>query len=103
MIPRQKMKQSMRAIKVRGPSMEPTILDGAIVGIDTDDRDIMSGLIYLVWKNYEGAVIRRVYVRSGKIILKPDNPVYPEDEIPPENNDENIIIGKVKWIFQSMP
>ncbi len=90
------------AIKVRGESMEPTIYDGAIVGVDSEDKQIVNGKVYAVWIPYEGAVIKRVFIDHEKIILESDNKRFPRSTIPlGEIRDrENIIIGRVTWVVQ---
>jgi len=90
------------AIKVRGESMEPTIYDGAIVGVDSEDRQIIDGKVYAVWIPYEGAVIKRVFIDPEKMILKSDNDRFPTSSIPLReiSDRENIIIGRVAWVLQ---
>jgi hypothetical protein len=95
---------SLLAIKVRGESMEPTIYDGAIVGVDREDRNIVNGKVYAVWVPYEGAVIKRVFVDHEKLILKSDNVRFPDFSIPfgDIRDRENIIIGRVAWVVQKI-
>jgi len=97
-VPEEYARNDIIAIKVRGESMHPIIPDGAVVGIDIEDKHIVSGQIYCVWRDYEGMVLRRVFVRAGYIILKPENPIFPEESIPPEEI-ESLIVGKFKWVF----
>ncbi len=99
-IPKRDYKDGMVVIRVEGDSMEPSILDGATVGVDTRDRHLISGKLYAVWLNYEGATIKRVFVYPDRIVLKPDNPTFPETTIPTKNIGEDFIIGRVKWVYQ---
>ena len=99
-IPKSFWKPSIAAIKVRGRSMEPLILDGAYLGIDRDERWIISGEIYAVWIPYEGAVIKRLYVDPEKITLKSDNLGFPEFSIPVKEASPEMILGRVKWVLQ---
>lgn len=92
------------AIKVRGESMEPTIYDGAVVGIDREERQIINGKVYAVWIPYEGSVIKRVFVDHEKVILRSDNPLFPEFSIPFSDITDraDIIIGKATWVVQQL-
>lgn len=96
--------QSLVALKVRGESMEPTVYNGAIVGVDREEGQIINGKIYAVWIPYEGAVIKRVYIDTEKIILKSDNTRFPASSIPLHDlrDRENIIIGRVVWVVQKI-
>lgn len=100
-IPKKFWKSSIMAIKVRGRSMEPLILDGAYIGIDREDKWIISGEIYAVWIPYEGAVIKRLYIDPEKITLRSDNKDFPEFSIPTQEASANMILGRVKWVLQN--
>ena len=92
---------SVAVVKVIGRSMEPTIMEGAYIGIDKDSKIFISGNIYAVYLPYEGAVIKKVYLDMKNIILKSENKDFPDIIIPLENIDnDNFIIGKVKWVLQ---
>ncbi|MCK4738962.1 MAG: helix-turn-helix domain-containing protein [Deltaproteobacteria bacterium] len=101
-IPRRDYAVSIVAIRTEGDSMTPNVLDGAYVGIDINDKKLISGKLYAVWQNYEGVSIKRVFVYPGCIVLKPDNPAFPETAIPTKNEKpaENFLIGRVKWLYQ---
>lgn len=102
-VPREYVKPSIYSVKVRGNSMEPTIADGAVIGVDKEDRQIISGKIYAVWIPYEGAVIKRLYVDMEKVILKSDNTLTPTSSILLKDIPEgNFVIGRVKWVFQKL-
>ena len=93
---------SITALKVYGHGMEPTIFDGAHVGVDTQDKRIISGEVYAVQMLQEGIVIKRVYIDMKKLILRSDNPLFPESSIPFEKLSENFILGRVKWVIQKL-
>jgi len=100
-IPAGDFKRGRVAVRVRGEGMSPTVLDGAIVGVDTSDRDLISGKLYAVWLDYEGVTVKRVFVSPGAIALKPDNPAFPETTIPvTTKTDRDFIIGRVVWLYQ---
>lgn len=100
-LPSRFAKPNISPIKIEGRSMEPMIVNGAIVGVDRDDLHVVSGEIYAVWLPYEGAVVKRLYMGANSIILKSDNPNFPEITIPvPEIGQDHLILGRVKWVLQ---
>ncbi len=99
-IPEKDFKNGPVAILVHGDGMSPNILDNAIVGIDTKDANLTSGKLYAIWLNYEGATIKRVFVYPQKIVLRHDNPGFPETAIPSHAMGEDFIIGRVVWVYQ---
>lgn len=88
------------AVKIVGDSMSPALLDGTIVGIDTSDKQVVSGRLYAVWFKYEGITIKRVFISTDRVILKPDNPTFHEVNIPKIDVSSSLVIGRVKWAFQ---
>ncbi|MEW6115343.1 MAG: S24 family peptidase [Nitrospirota bacterium] len=101
-IPQQFYKPSIRVIKVRGDSMEDYIHDGAFVGIDTTDREIMSGRVYAIWLPYEGTVLKEIYTTPEAIIFRSRNKRYPDFSIPLKEFQVENIIGRVKWVLQGV-
>lgn len=98
--PKRDLLKGPAALRVRGDSMAPAIVDGATVGVDIRDKRVISGAIYAVWLNYEGVTIKRIFVFHDRIVLKPDNQYFPETAIPAKNLGEEFIIGKVVWLYQ---
>lgn len=93
---------SIVPVKVRGDSMYPLIHDGAIVGVDREDRQIISGEIYAVWLPYEGAVIKRLFMGFDQVELRAENPIHPTLFKTLKELDEHFILGKVRWVIQRM-
>ena len=88
------------AIKVTGDSMEPTISKGAYVGVVPLGEDLIEGGIYLVSRPPVGVLVKRVRLgKEGNILLYSDNPRYEPQELPFEGY-EDVIIGKVVWVWQ---
>lgn len=90
-------------LRVRGNSMSPTISDGALIGMDKGDRQIVSGDVYVVRCPYEGAGIRRVFVDGDLIKLIPENKdhyVLTLKDVDPSHVD--FIFGRVKWVIQKL-
>ena len=101
-LPEKWVKPHIIPVKIEGESMEPTLMNGAVVGVDKEDRELVSGKIYAVWIDYEGSVIKRVFVEPDKILLKSDNPAFPEAYIKKEDFRPELILGRVKWVWQRL-
>ena len=101
LVPDRYMKPGIIPVLVRGRSMEQTIYDGAIVGVDSNDKFVISGEIYGIWLPYEGAIIRRIYMNFDHVTLHPDNTQFKSQEIPIKQIDaDNFLIGRIKWVVQ---
>ena len=98
-------RKNMVAVKVRGESMSPTIKENGYVGIDVNDKEYLEGKIYAVRIPDEGIAIKRIfyYKDQGKIILRSDNKNFADRELNTDKiNEENFIIGRVKWVMQEV-
>lgn len=86
----------LKVTRGSGDSMQPTILDGDIVIVDTahrqiDDQDRLWAVAY-----GELGMIRRIRVTPrGSWLLMPDNQVVRPDEV---GDGEVAVIGRVVWI-----
>jgi phage repressor protein C with HTH and peptisase S24 domain len=66
-------KEALLSIVVRGDSMEPGLYDGDTIVVNTADKQLTSGAVYVV--NYEGeAVVKRMLRDAGQWWLASDNP-----------------------------
>lgn len=66
-------KEALLALVVRGESMEPGLYEGDTVVVNTADKHLVSGHVYVV--NYEGeAVVKRMLRDAGQWWLASDNP-----------------------------
>ena len=99
-VPKKDAGESVVAVRIEGDSMSPTVLDGATVGIDTTDRQIVSGRLYGVFLSYEGVAVKRVFVHPDRVDLRTDNPAFPQTEIPTGAGGDDFILGSVKWVYQ---
>ena len=102
-IPEYFYKDDIIVFHVRGDSMEPSIKEGAFVGVDFQDRDVVGGKTYAVWVPYEGVTLKMVYVdpQNKQLILQSENPKHPEQHLPLDGR-ENLIIGSVRWVMQGV-
>lgn len=87
----------LKALYVRGDSMQPYLTDGDTVMIDTADTTPRDGELYAVCFDDEW-YIKRIFKRpGGSLILHSDNTKYREIEIKPEEMALIHIFGRVVW------
>lgn len=83
---------------VDGDSMQPEFMDGDMVLIDQDKKDIRLGRVFAV--GFEEAIyLKRIDMLPGKVILKSVNPAYPplEFDVSDQLEDSFRVIGQVLW------
>lgn len=85
------------AVKVSGPSMEPTILDGDYVLYATD-RDLRHNDIVVVRDEYGDPVIKRYKIKGEEARLVSDNPKFPT-LIP---NGDYRVVGVVVKVWRDV-
>lgn len=91
------------AFKMQGEGMSPAIKDGAILGVDYKTKDIIEGKTYVVKLPDGDAAVRRLFRGDGKIILKPDNPIFPEMTIDASLfREKGFVAGRVAWVAQEL-
>jgi phage repressor protein C with HTH and peptisase S24 domain len=87
-------KQDLKAIIVRGESMEPALFDGDVIVVNTADKSLVDGTVYAV--NYEGEVVVKRMVRdAGMWWLTSDNSDQRKYHRKSCKGAECIVIGKV--------
>lgn len=87
-----------KLVRVTGRSMEPTLNDGDIVGVNMDDIEIRDGKTYAICQ----ADLMRVKIliaRPDVVIIRSLNrDEYPDEVIPRDQfHDQVRVIGKVFW------
>jgi len=81
------------AIEIKGESMEPNLVAGDLVIVNTADTTLVNGEVYAV--NYEGEpVIKRLIREAGQWYLSSDNPL-PKYTRRLCRGRECIVVGKV--------
>lgn len=91
---------NITVLEISGTSMEPHIKDGAHVGIDRSDRNIVSGELYAICIPHEGIVVKRLYLGPEFVTIKSDNPIFPDQVLSIDRiNWETFVQGRVKWGF----
>ncbi len=90
-------------VRADSAGMEPAILKGAYVGMDTTRKHVASGEMYGVRLPYEGIVFKRVFMdtQNNRLILRSDNTAHPEVSLPAQGYEEHIV-GRVAWVLQRL-
>lgn len=88
-------------VRVDAGAMDPVIGKGAFVGIDTTQKNIVSGELYGVFMPFEGVAIKRVFLdaANARFILRTENPTHPEQYLPIDQHADRIF-GRVVWVLQ---
>lgn len=77
-------------LRVRGDSMEPGLIDGDQILIDTADRRARAGVFVI---RIDGAtMVKRLAVRGGVVTASSDNPAAP-----PVPEGDIAVLGRVVW------
>ena len=100
LIPKKDFEAAPFAVRIEGHAMSPTILDGATVGVDRTDRRLVSGSIFAVRLESDGVAVKRVFTYPDRVVLKPDNPAFPEIAIPSISLMDGFIVGRIIWLYQ---
>lgn len=89
--------ESARIVNVRGTSMEPTIADGAVLLVNSVNRDPVNGKIFALAKGDEGLVVKRLIQANGLWYGRSDN----SDGNPDFLINDGVpvtIIGRAVWM-----
>lgn len=93
---------NIRPVLVRGRSMEPTFKNGAIIGIDQADKQVIEGEAYAIVLPYSGAAVKRLYPQPDGVLIRSDNKEFPEVKLKKEDVPEYFILGRVCWVVQQV-
>jgi len=83
-------------VKVRGDSMYPTLNPGDKVLVDTSQKEIIDGQIYIIRIDDDIKIKRLHKLSRGRVEVISDNKNYRADVLEPEK-DNFEICGKVLW------
>ena len=101
-LPSKMVHNHTNGFKVEGDSMYPTIVNGAYVGFDPNDKKVVSNGIYCLHLPYEGYVVKRLEIKPNEIIIKSDNKMVDDYPVPLDDMSQNLVVGRVRWIFQNV-
>ena len=81
--------------------MGDTIRDGAIAaGIQNTNLSLRDGAIYSQGPQAEASSVRRIFKGNNALIMRPDNPPFPEALT--AGAGDVTIIGRVAWVMQAL-
>ena len=80
-----------------GDSMEPTIHDGDVLLVDTDQRQVIKDAIYVVRQESLLYVKRLQRLYDGSIRISSDNKAYASEMVPKRELGSLEVIGRVVW------
>lgn len=90
-------KKDLKALTVKGDSMEPTLKNGDIVVCDTGGWD--GDGVYVI-KTHEFAFVKRVVLQPEGYQVISDNIMYPPYQVPV--SEDTVIVGKVYYAVVKM-
>lgn len=86
----------------KGDSMEPTISDNETVMVDTSEKKLRDGHIYVI-RNGDHLLVKRVQTLwNDGVQLLSDNKEYPPQEIRSAELGSLEVIGKVIWVGKDL-
>ena len=89
--------ESARIVNVSGTSMEPTILDGAVLLINTKNTEPRSNAVFALARPNEGLVVKRLVKIGEYWFARSDNPDgNPDFRI--DDGEPVTIIGRAVWM-----
>ena len=83
-------------LDVAGDSMEPLLHEGDTVLVDLNDREIQEGRLYVVTLADELRIMR-IHNGLNGLILRTENPRYPDVPVEGTDLDALAVHGRVKW------
>ncbi|HBI6266463.1 TPA: helix-turn-helix transcriptional regulator [Serratia marcescens] len=91
-----------KLVRVRGQSMEPTLHDGDVVGVNMQDTVIHDGKTYAICQSDLLRVKTLIATPSSVIIRSINREEYPDEVLEREEFAKNVrVIGKVFWSSHS--
>lgn len=93
---------NLALVFAKGDSMEPTISDNETVMVDTSEKKLRDGHIYVI-RNGDHLLVKRIQTLwNDGVQLLSDNKEYPPQEIPSSDLSGLEVIGKVVWVGKDL-
>lgn len=99
-IPESFHRPELLVLRVDSAGMEPLIVRGAFVGIDTAQRQHPDGELCAVHFPHQGLLIRRVFYQDGQFVLRAEDKGHAELHVPAAEMSSRTL-GRVVWVIQS--
>lgn len=94
--------KNLALVFAKGDSMEPTIDDNNTVMIDTSQKELRDGSIYVIRTN-DHLIIKRIQTRLGsQVLLISDNKAYPPIEVSMDEANDLEVIGRAVWVGKDL-
>jgi len=90
--------RGLAAVTADGDSMEPTVKDGSLLLLDTNQRELAGNRIYILRMDGHLYAKRLQRLTDGSIRVSSDNPAYADEVVDRDALDSLDIIGRVVWI-----
>jgi phage repressor protein C with HTH and peptisase S24 domain len=90
-------KGNLRICEVTGDSMEDRLQEGDSVLIDTGQIEVMNNEVYAIRYGDELRIKRLSKRFDGGLLIRSDNPRYPEESLTPEQAQHITVIGRMLW------
>lgn len=91
-----------KLVRVSGQSMEPTLNDGDVVGVNTQDTAIRDGKTYAIYQSDLLRVKTLIATPTSVIIRSINRDEYPDEVLDREDFQKNVrVIGRVFWSSHS--
>lgn len=87
---------SARVVDVHGESMEPTIKDGAVLLISTNNREPVENQIFAMVRPAEGVIVKRLARSDGHWIARSDNRDFSDIRI--DDGEPITLLGRAIWM-----
>lgn len=88
--------QGARVVDVKGPSMEPTIKDGAVLLVSTSNREPVDNQIFALVRPSEGLIVKRLMRQGEHWVARSDNRDHADFLI--DDGEPITIIGRAIWM-----
>ncbi len=89
------------ALRVHGDSMEPVISDNGIIFVDTSQRNIVDGKVY-VYKQEDILRVKRLEYSSTGLVIKSFNDMYASETINLKEFNDFCMIGRVLYSINQL-
>ncbi|MET3817297.1 helix-turn-helix transcriptional regulator [Pantoea sp. UYEF8] len=90
--------KAAKLVRVSGQSMEPTLHDGDVVGVNMQDNTIRDGKTYAICQSDLLRVKTLIATPSSVIIRSINREEYPDEVMDRDDFHKNVrVIGKVFW------
>lgn len=88
----------LAAVTADGDSMEPTIADGSLLLVDTQQREAAGAHIYVLRLDGHIYAKRLQRLSDGSVRVSSDNKAYTDEVVDREDAARLDILGRVVWI-----